>query len=409
MRRIACSLIGAALLLIPTWVAAQENLSVYGYFSTRLEQGIGIPSWDGSSIIKETPPHEFSSPFFSLMAQSTMGERFRVYVNVNGADGANGGAAIRNSWGEYNGSNAFNLRVGRMYRRFGLYNEVLDATPTYYGIEPPETFDTDHLIVSRTTMFMVYGRSVTPNGDLNYSLTTDNGEGADIFKNAVPIGGDLNFAVKGGRGTVGVSGYTSGGWTNSDVALGDGSPKAGVLPWMARDHFTVVNGYAEAKLDRWTLQAEFATAQHNAVRDADAVIEIVNGTSLNPNQLSRFLKDPAGAVDAANVNTDGSYDIQTWYTRAGYSLSSKLGEFGPYFQWDYYKNPETIAKKKFGGDNEAGVADDGVFNKATLGVLYRPVPQVAFKLDCGSHLYKLHGENVHYEELRFDVAYTFGL
>ena len=75
-----------------------------------------------------------------------------------------------------------------------------------------------------------------------------------------------------------MSGYTSGGWAVSDVALGDGSPKAGVLPWMARDHFTVVNGYAEAKLDRWTLQAEVATASHDAVRDADAVVAIIDGT-----------------------------------------------------------------------------------------------------------------------------------
>ncbi len=407
MRRIACSLAVAALLLIPTWGAAQENLSVYGYFSTRLEQGINVPSWDGAQIVRETPPHEFSSPFFSLMAQSTMGERFRVYVNINGADGG-GLATIRNSWGEYNGSNAFNLRIGRMYRRFGLYNEILDATPTYYGIEPPETFDTDHLIVSRTTMAMVYGRKPTPNGDFNYSVTTDNGEGG-VVKNAVPVGGDVNFAVKGGRGTVGVSGYTSGGWAVSDVALGDGSPKAGVLPWMARDHFTVVNGYVEAKVDRWTVQFEAAVADHKAIRDVDAVITVVDNAGLNANQMARFLIDPAGPVDAANVNTDGAYKVQTWYTRAGYSLESKLGEFGPYLQWDYYKNPETIAKKTYGGDAEAGEADDGVFNKATLGLLYRPVSQVAFKLDGSSHLYKLHGENVHYEEIRFDVAYTFGL
>ena len=43
-----------------------------------------------------------------------------------------------------------------------------------------------------------------------------------------------------------------------------------------------------------------------------------------------------------------------------------MRECVPYLQWDWYS-------KTFGGDNEAGVADDGEFNKAALGIVYRPV------------------------------------
>jgi hypothetical protein len=86
-----------------------------------------------------------------------------------------------------------------------------------------------------------------------------------------------------------------------------------------------------------------------------------------------------------------------------------VGEIGPYLQWDWYSNPETIASKTFGGDNEAGVADDGVFNKGTLGMLYRPIPRVAVKLDGSVHHYTFMGQRVNYPELRFDVSYTFGL
>jgi hypothetical protein len=407
MRRLAFGLIGATLLCVPALAMAQEQLSVYGYFSTRVEKGFGVPSYDGTEIVKETLPHEFASPFFSFMAQSPIGDRFRAFVNFNGSSG--GALTVRNSWGEYNGSNAFNLRVGRQYRRFGLYNENLDATPTYYGIEPPETFDTDHLIVSRTTMAMVYGRTSIAKSVLNYSITTDNGEGKDIFKNAYPVGVDLNCVLASGKATVGFSGYNSGGWTNSDVSVGDGSPKSGVLPWMERDHFSVMNGYVEGKLDRLTLQFEVATADHKAVRDASAVLDLVANAGLNDAQRARFLIDPAGTEDAANVNLNGDYQIQTWYTRAGYSIESRLGEFGPYVQWDYYSNPETVNKKSFGGDAEAGDADDGKFNKSTLGLVYRPVPEVAFKFDGSQHYYKYKGENVNYTELRFDVSYTFGL
>jgi len=51
----------------------------------------------------------------------------------------------------------------------------------------------------------------------------------------------------------------------------------------------------------------------------------------------------------------------------------------------WYSNPETIAKKKYGGDNEAGAADDGVFYKSTVGLVYRPAPEVAIKFDQSFH------------------------
>ena len=53
-------------------------------------------------------------------------------------------------------------------------------------------------------------------------------------------------------------------------------------------------------------------------------------------------------------------------------------------QWDRYGNPETIATKDFGGDNEAGVADDGVFNNL------------------------FPASDVSSPEIRLDISYTFG-
>ena len=72
------------------------------------------------------------------------------------------------------------------------------------------------------------------------------------------------------------------------------------------------------------------------------------------------------------------------------------------------QHPETIAAKRLGGDAEAGVADDGHFDKATLGVVYRPVPMVAIKLDGSQHRYRFHASDVSYPEIRLDVSYTFG-
>jgi hypothetical protein len=405
---VGAALLAAGALGLTRSAAAQQGLTVYGYFASRLEKTYNEPSFDGTQIVEESSPREWGMPFFNVMMQHQLSDRFRAFVNLNGS-GA-GELDVRNAWGEFSASGYFNVRLGKIYRRFGLYNEILDAVPTYYGIEPPETFDLDHLVLTRTTTVMVYGQIPVGPGTVNYSVTTDNGESGGLTgEGAVPVGGDVNFKFGRGRYTVGVSGYRSG-TTAPDKALGDGSPRSGVLPWMASDQFDVVNAYGEARVQNLTLQVEWAQASHDAVRDPDAVLEVLAAADVNAAQRARFLVDPAGDdTDPANVRTDAPFTVRTWYVRAGYSFYTSAGEIGPYFQWDRYSNPETIASKTWGGDNEAGVADDGVFNKGTLGIVYRPIPQVAIKLDGSSHFYRFMGQSVSYPEFRFDVSYTFGL
>jgi len=382
-----------------------NDLNIYGYFSTRFEKTFAEPGVENGRIVKEDAPAEFIHPFFNVLMQHQITDRFKAFVNINGAGGQT--IDLRNFWGEYAASALFNFRLGKIYRKFGLYNEILDAVPAYFGIEPPELFDSDHLMISRTTAFMFYGSLNTRIGSFNYSLSTDNGEGG-AAKDVIPIGYDLNYKFGGGDYTLGISGYTSGGKTSSDIDLGSGSPKSGVLPWMAADEFTIFGGYVEGKIGALTLQAEYWTSPHTVARDPALVVSMIDGAKPNAHQLSRFLLNPAAAAAEANVRINDNYDVNTWYVRAGYSAETGIGEIAPYLQWDYYSNPETIAKKKFGGDNEAGVADDGVFTKSTIGVVFRPIPQVAAKLDQSFHFYKLNGEDVNYWEIRLDVSLLFG-
>ncbi len=407
-------LLGAGIALIATigWTGkavAQQQMSVYGYFSTRLEKVYNEPGLNGTQVVKESPPREFSHPFFNVMFQHQMADRFKAYVNLNGS-GA-GEIDVRNVWGEYSASQYANFRFGKIYRRFGLYNEILDAVPSYYGIEPPEAFDQDHLLITRTTTLMFYGSAPLGTATFNYSLSTDNGESGGLDgEGTLPVGFDGNVRFGRGRFVVGVSGYTTGGRTAPDRGVGEGSPRSGVLPWMESDDFQIVNAYGEARVKNLTIQFEWAKANHDAVRDPASVVTLLQGTSVNANQLSRMLINPAGdPTDPANVRLQADYDVETWYFRIGYSFYTKAGEFGPYFQWDWYSNPETIASKRWGGDNEAGVADDGIFNKGTIGILYRPIPQVAVKLDGSAHYYDFAGQSVSFPELRFDVSYMFGL
>lgn len=386
-----------------------QTTQVYGYFSTRYEKSFSVPEASGNGVSYQDGLAEFSYPFAHIMMQSQLDDNFRVFINLNGSGG--GDLSMRNFWGEYSAASYFNVRVGKMYRKFGLYNEILDAVPTYYGIEPPEMFDTDHLMISRTTAFMIHGNISVFDGNLNYAVTTDNGEGSEIFESVIPVGFDLNYKFNNSIGdfTIGTSYYNSGGATNSDVSIGEGSPQSGVKPWMAKDSFYVINGYIEIRSSALTIQFEYASTEHQALRDVDAVKDIVDNAGINAAQRARFLKDPNGPNDITNINTVGDYSANTWYTRIGYSFETSVGEIAPYFQFDSYTNPELISKKSFGGDNEAGNTDDGKFTKLTVGTVFRPIPLVALKLDMSNFSYKLNGQNVSYPEIRLDLSYTFGL
>jgi hypothetical protein len=382
------------------------GLHVYGYFSTRLEKTFNEPGLgdDGQTVWQDSPA-EWSIPFFHVMLQHRLSDDFKAFVNLNGGGGNE--LDVRNMWGEYTARDYFNLRVGKTYRKFGLYNEILDAVPTYIGIEPPELFDSDHLIVSRTTILMTHGRAPVGDGNFNYSVTTDNGEG-DPVEGTIPIGWDLNYKLSGDDYTIGSSGYRSNGPTTPDKVVGDGPPRSGVLPWISLDEFSVLGAYFEARPGSLILQTEYWRSPHNAQRDPASVVTVINNTTLNERQLAQFLEDPTGPVVEENVRETAVYTVETWYLRSGYSFETSAGEIVPYFQWDWYKNPETIADKQWGGDNEAGVADDGQFQKSTVGVVYRPISSVAIKVDTSTHFYKFNGEDVSYPEVRFDVSFVFG-
>ena len=153
----------------------QRKLDIYGYFSTRWEKTFDEPTLQDNQIVEEESAGTWSYPSLNLMMQGQVSNNFRVFLNLNG-----GGAdtlKVQNYWGEYSASRAVNIRAGKIYRKFGLYNEILDAVPTYYGIEPPELFDKDHLIISRTTTLMLHGAVDAGTGILNYSISNDSGEG----------------------------------------------------------------------------------------------------------------------------------------------------------------------------------------------------------------------------------------
>ncbi len=385
-----------------------NKLSFYGFLNFNTEKVFNEPTLDEEgNTIYESGTMEMSTPNFHIYGGSRLSEKFTVFFNL-GKSGNN--LSIVNAWGNWKITDLFQIRVGKQYRRFGLFNERLDQVPTYLGIEPPELFDKDHLLLPRTSLISIHGeKNINRNNVIKYLVTTSNGESGPESK-VLPLGWDLRY--RSSFFMVGMSGYTSNigsRGSQSTVSLGSGSPSAGILPWMDEDKYTVFGVFAETRKGNFGIKAAYFTANHKATRNAASIMTLVENDLLNASQISRKVNSGADltALTEADINTDGDYTVNTWYIRVSYELNTVIGKITPYVFLDSYENLETIASKSFGGDNEAGASDNGEFIKPSLGIVYRPIEKVAIKLDGSFHNYDFNGASESYPEIRLDFSYMF--
>jgi hypothetical protein len=391
---------------------------VYGYINAFLDTIPPLTSeqpriYDRATdkVIKSQPPLNYNVDAF-VMIQGTIGNRYRYYLNVAalgaGDPIASTAVELRNAWVEASlFGQALAVRAGRMYRRFGLYNEILDATPTFIGTREPEILDSDHLMITRTTNLMLLGVHVKNVHKIEYSLTTGQDERES---DQIPLGADVNYSYRHNL-KVGISYYDSLGKATPGVPVGSGSPKGGVADWMAEDKYRVVDAYAQIVKGPWIAQVEYCIARHHARRDLAAALQLADpAASLSPAQYRRFFTDPFDDVapTEADVIRSVAYTAQTAYFRVGYELRD--GMYTPYVQGDFYQNPEMVPLRPLGGDQEAGYDDRGRFLKGTLGFMFRPIPQVALKVEYGSHLLVKWGGTSYLDpELRASFSYFWEL
>ena len=389
-----------------------KKFYLYGYVNANVQKTFDVPSYGpGETTERTSEPLEWT-PIrnFHLYGQGNLSSKISYLFNL----ARNGDLIeIRNAWGNFALRDIIQIRVGKMYRKFGLYNEKLDQIPTFIGIEPPEMFDTDHLFLTRTTSFMIHGQKDSPRARVSYALMTDNGE-AGPSPNLIPIGWD--FRVKSYKSSmiIGTSGYASSinkTRAGSTVALGSGPPNGGILPWMSGDKYTVMGVFIEKELGNLLIQSEYYNAKHTAERDPSLVLQVINNANINDTQRERFLganaSKPDNTLTTDDVIVNTSYNVQTWYVRLGYNLQSNIGQFVPYLFLDWMEHPEVIQNKKYGGDDEAGLSENGKFFKPSAGVVYRPIPAVAIKLDGSYHQQLFNGETTIYPEVRLDFSFAF--
>lgn len=389
-----------------------KNFYLYGYINSNLQQTFNYPflNADGSTGT-ESDPYEWDPvKNFHIYGKGNFTGKIGYLFNLARN---NDFLEIRNAWGNFAMSDAFQVRVGKMYRKFGLYNERLDQIPTFIGIEAPEMLDADHLFLTRTTNFMIHGEFQNPRSVISYALMTDNGEGGPK-KGVVSLGWDLRYKSYVNSLIIGTSGYSSSisdRKTTSTVDFGSGSPRGGILPWMDGDRFNVMGVFLEKQIGKFLIQSEYYNSAHEAERNPNMVLAMINNAGLNAAQRDRFLVSnedlPNEMLSAFDIKRHVTYNVQTWYIRLGYNIQSTIGQFVPYVFLDWMSHPEVIQNKDFGGDDESGLADDGKFWKPSAGLVYRPVSNVAIKLDGSYHIQNFNGKSVAYPELRLDFSFAF--
>jgi hypothetical protein len=387
---------------------AQDNLKIYGYGSLYFEK-VGPMNNQNDS---KGDPGEFSYTHFNIMMQKNITDKIKFYINLAGPNSVE----VRNYWGEYAFNDRLKLRVGKIYAPFDQFNELLDAAPTYLGMEPPEIYDKDHLMLPRTGKIMLHGGVPISTAFLKYAYMMNSDEQMLVTDGNVSTlshNWDIKINLFNDNLTIGHSGYLGNERNGTSVPLGSGSPDGGVLPWMKYDKYNVLAAYTTAKIGNFSLQAGYSVANHDAVRDTGSVVTLYQNTVLNESQLHNFFgSNPSGTYSGTDVVQTAKFKISSFYVRLGYTIPKEkapfqLAEISPYAFFERYSNPETIAKKTWGGDNEAGITDDGVFFKPTLGVVIKPTYEMAFKIDASSHIQKIGGETVNYKEIRFELSYMF--
>ncbi|WPP52287.1 hypothetical protein [Catalinimonas niigatensis] len=154
----------------------EEQFKLYGFINSNVEKVMNVPGRDteGNTITVSEPVSWSPVQNFHIYGSGNITKNIMVFFNLARTD--KDGLEVRNAYGNFRLTELFQIRAGKMYRRFGLYNEKLDQIPTFIGIEPPELFDNDHLFLERTTNFMVHGAYDFLNGKASYALSTDNGE-----------------------------------------------------------------------------------------------------------------------------------------------------------------------------------------------------------------------------------------
>jgi|GEM_PF-2964165 len=382
------------------------DLHLFGYTSFLHQKINNQPEIDSLGKTVNSNSHsDWDISKFNLILQQSFNKNFSFYINLTN------NFEVNNVFGFYSFNRYYNFKLGKIYRKFGHFNHIREASPFNYGIELPESFQTNHLIFDINTVFEFSGNTEILNNNLSYTANfsfIDNINDGFSF----PFGFDLRYE-KSNTFNFGTSFYYSGSKAISDIDFNKGISKNGVLPWMINDEFTVLDFFIEYKYENFTLIGEWINSTHNSLRNAEKIFEMsVNdndGTFLiNEKQKDRYKIDKSKGFEPSNIKQVIDYNIQNYYFILTYNWVTKFGLVSPFIKAEEYSNPELIENINFGGDNEVGRTDDGKISKYILGLAFYPINEIALKFALGIDNYNFNNQSHNVYNYKLEFFYIFG-
>lgn len=395
---------------------------LYGFIEERVNATFGEPNGQTSATgraLRSDNELDMSLPGFHLMGQGSLYSRFRYYFNLTTSPKEDiddptrdVGLGLRNAWveaslfGDY-----LNLRAGKLYRRFGLYNEILDTAPSFIGVELPVVFGVNRPMLTRTTNAMLHGKISFDESTISYAATVGKDEispADDVFSPGFDVNYDYDSLI-----VVGTSYYTTAGVGTPHLAPGEGSPAGAIAPWLASDRYQVYGGYARVTPGNFLLHAEAWFSPHVSTRDPARVLATAAGAEGFSDANRARMGVPLTSPTEGAVITDARYTYSTINVRAAYTFTLGGGadpvEITPFVNWEYVRNTESIADENFGGDGEPGHSTRGIMLHNRVGCVVKPIPQVAIKTEATHAMYAFDNAWVSNAELWLSLSYQFEL
>lgn len=392
--------------ILGTGLCRAGELHLFGYTSFLHQKINNQPELDSlGKTINLNSHSDWDISKFNLILQQSFDKNFSFYLNLTN------NFEVNNVFGLYSLNRYYNFKLGKIYRKFGHFNHIREASPFNYGIEIPESFQSNHLILDINTVFEFSGKAKLFSNNLSY---TANFSFIDNINNgfSFPFGFDLRYQ-KSNAYTFGTSFYYSGSEAISDIGFNEGISKNGVLPWMTNDEFTVLDIFLEYKYQNFTLVGEWINSNHNSLRNGENVFEMsVNKNDgrflINEKQIDRLKINKSKGFEPSNIRQVVDYSIENYYVILTYNWVSKIGLVSPFIKAEKYSNPELIENINYGGDNEVGRTDDGKISKYVLGLSFYPINEIALKLAAGIDSYNYNDDLHNVYNYKLEFFYIFG-
>ncbi len=122
-------------LAMPVSGQITDRITIHGYSSFEVERRL-------SDIGRGDPNGSFDADLFDLVLNVQATDRLRVATDITFEHGAasednRGNVAIEYAFAEYFVTDALQLRAGKMFLHFGIYNELHTAKPTTLTVKEP--------------------------------------------------------------------------------------------------------------------------------------------------------------------------------------------------------------------------------------------------------------------------------